>query len=287
MNGHLAIVGVGLIGGSFALALKAAGFEGEIVGAGRREEPLRKALQLGVIDRWCADPAAAAEGAGLVLLAVPMLAMPAVLQRIAPALPDAAVVTDAGSVKGSFVSAAAAALTHPERVVPGHPIAGTEHSGVEAAFATLYRGRRVILTPTEHTGAGPLALVRELWERTGAQVEVLDVREHDRLLAATSHLPHVLAFGLVDSLARQSEQERIFRYAAGGFRDFTRIASGDPVMWRDICITNREAVLEALRRFGADLERLTAMIDAGDTDAILAVFDNAKHARDAHVADLT
>ncbi len=285
MSERLAIIGVGLIGGSFALALKQAGFGGEIVGCGRREEPLRRALALGAVDRWSTDPARAVADADIVLLAVPMLAMRAVLQQLADALPHDAIVTDAGSTKGSFVQDARL-LENPGRVVPGHPIAGTEHSGIDAAFATLFVDHRVILTPTAETDPRALQRVEALWQLTGAIVETTDVDTHDRLLAATSHLPHMLAFGLVATLASMQEQDDIFRFAAGGFRDFTRIASSDPVMWRDVCIANREALLEVLTRYHGDLQALTDLIDRGDSEKILALFQRAKDARDAHVRDL-
>ncbi|MFW5970270.1 MAG: prephenate dehydrogenase, partial [Halofilum sp. (in: g-proteobacteria)] len=166
------------------------------------------------------------------------------------------------------------------RVVPGHPIAGTERSGVDAAFAELYRGRRVILTPTEETEPAAIDTVERLWSLTGAHVERLSVEAHDHLLAATSHLPHMLAFGLVDALARGEDPDAVFRYAAGGFRDFTRIASSDPVMWRDICLANRTALLEALEAYRDDLEQLTAEVRDGDGDGLLARFRRARTARD-------
>jgi prephenate dehydrogenase len=202
---RLTIIGVGLIGGSFGLALKAAGFGGEIIGCGRREQPLQRAVELGAIDHWSTDPAVAVAGTDMVLLAVPMLAMRKVLEQLAGTLPGDAIVTDAGSSKGSFVRDARV-LENPQRVVPGHPIAGTEHSGVEAAFATLFVDHRVILTPTEETDPQALQRVASLWEMTGAIVETTDVQTHDRLLAATSHLPHMLAFGLVATLAGMQEE---------------------------------------------------------------------------------
>lgn len=284
MSERLTIIGVGLIGGSFALALKAAGYPGEIVGCGRREEALRRAVDLGAIDRWSTDCAAAVAGADIVFLAVPMLAMRPLLEQLADVLPREAIVTDAGSSKGSFVRDAAV-LDNPRRVVPGHPIAGTERSGVEAAFATLFVDHRVILTPTRETGEEAVRRVTRLWEMTGAIVETTDVATHDRLLAATSHLPHLLAFGLVATLADMREQDDIFRYAAGGFRDFTRIASSDPLMWRDVCIANRDAVLEVLVRYQDDLQQLTELVRQGDGEGLLALFQRAKRARDAHLGD--
>lgn len=280
MTERVVIAGVGLIGGSFGLALRAAGFGGELVGLGRDPARLDAALECGAIDRAETETAAATAGADVILLAVPMGAMTSVLAAIAPALGAETIVTDAGSVKGSFVTDAQRILGSLARVVPGHPIAGTERSGVDAAFAELYRGRRVILTPTEETEPEATGTVERLWSLTGANVERLPVEAHDRLLAATSHLPHMLAFGLVDALARGDDPDAVFRYAAGGFRDFTRIASSDPVMWRDICLANRNALLEALEAYRDDLEQLTAEVRDGDGDGLLSRFRRAKAARD-------
>lgn len=282
--GRLCIAGVGLIGGSLALALRAAGAVGEIVGTGRRAAPLERAVALGVIDRYELEPARAAAGAEVVLLGVPLGAVRPVLAGLRPGLGPETVITDVGSAKGCVVADAAAVFGGlPARFVPGHPIAGTEKSGVEAAFATLFRGRRVILTPGETTDAAALATVRGLWTAAGADVVTMGVDAHDRMLAGTSHLPHLLAFGLVDMLARSPDREEIFQYAAGGFRDFTRIASSDPVMWRDVCLGNREALLAAFAAYREDLERLTAMVAAADGEALEAVFRNAKHTRDRHL----
>jgi len=282
MNERIAIIGVGLIGGSFALALRAAGHAGEIVGVDREPRHLAEALGRGVVDRIETDAVAGVRDADLVLAAVPMGQMRAVFEAIAPGLSPAAVVTDTGSVKGSVVADARAALGPDARFVPGHPIAGTERAGVGSAFAELFNDRRVILTPLATTAEADVEFVAGLWRRTGALVEMLAVEDHDRLLAVTSHLPHMLAFGLVDALARDDEAERLFRYAAGGFRDFTRIASSDPLMWRDICIANREALLSALDAYREDLEALTREVRDADADGLLARFDRAKNARDRY-----
>lgn len=281
MIDRLCIIGVGLIGGSLARALREAGACGEIVGCNRNPDTLDRAVELGVIDRGETDPARAVAGADMVVVAVPMGAMEGVFRHIAGALAEEAILTDAGSTKAHVVHAARVAFGEvPSRLVPGHPIAGTERSGVEAAFASLYRNRRVILTPTAETDPEALARVRWMWEQTGAEVEEMAVAHHDEVLAATSHLPHMLAYSLVDALARMDESEEIFRFAAGGFRDFTRIASSDPRMWHDICFTNRKALLAMLDRFGADLERLAGAIRAGDGDTVLDIFQRAKAARD-------
>lgn len=278
---RLCIIGVGLIGGSLARALKRAGACVEVVGCGRDEGALQRAVELGVIDRYHSDPALAVSGADVVVLAVPLGMMEPVLRRIAPALSAGAVITDVGSAKGSVVAAARAVFgTVPARFVPGHPIAGTEKSGVEASFAELFQGRRVILTPLSDTDAEAHRIVRRMWEQAGAEVVDMAVEHHDEVLAATSHLPHLLAFALVDTLARMQETAEIFRYAAGGFRDFTRIASSDPKMWRDICLANREAVVAMLDRFSDDLAGLRDAIDAKDSEAIAEVFSRAKTARD-------
>lgn len=280
---RLTIIGVGLIGGSFALALKSAGAVQNVVGSGRNIENLKKAVQLGVVDRYYTDPLSAVRGAELVMLAVPMGAMGPLMAQIRDALEPQAILTDAGSVKGSFVRDAREALTDLRRVVPGHPIAGTEHSGVEAAFANLYHGRRVILTPTDETDPDAVERVRKLWEATGAVVELLDVARHDRVLAATSHLPHLLAFGLVDALAKRESREDIFRFAAGGFRDFTRIASSNPEMWRDICLANKEALLEVMADYQQNIEVLMGLVRDGKGEGLAAVFERAKKARDQFV----
>lgn len=278
---RLCIVGVGLIGGSLARALRAAGEVGEVVGGGRGEDNLRAAVRLGVIDRYHTDLTQAVAGADVVMIAVPLGAMDAVLRVIVPHLAAEAVLTDAGSAKGSVVADVEQVYGHiPPNFVPGHPIAGTEKSGVEASFATLFQRRRVILTPLAETSATAHQLIRRMWELTGAEVVDMGVRHHDAVLAATSHLPHMLAYTLVDTLARLDDRAEIFRYAAGGFRDFTRIASSDPQMWHDICVANREQLLEMIALFNADLERLAGAIRADDRATILSTFQRAKRARD-------
>lgn len=279
---RLCIIGVGLIGGSLARALRRRAGCPEIVGAGRNAVHLQKAVDLGVIDRFDTDLGRAVADAELVMVCVPLGAMEQVFTQIRDHLAPDAVLTDAGSAKGCVVKAARQAFgAVPPFLVPGHPIAGTEQSGVEASFAELYDGRRVILTPLEESSAAATARVRELWEAAGATVSEMSVEHHDTVLAATSHLPHVLAFTLVDSLARLGDHDEIFAYAAGGFRDFTRIASSDPVMWRDICLANGEAIVAMLERFGADLEDMKSAIRAGDGETLLARFQAAKQARDA------
>lgn len=281
---QLTVIGVGLIGGSLARALRRAGFLGEVVGCGRSLGNLQRARELGVIDRYHQDPAQAVAGADLVFIAVPLGAMAATFAAIRDHLAPGAILTDGGSVKGSVVADARQVFGHlPPRFVPGHPIAGTEQSGVEASFAELYRNRRVILTPLPETDPVATAQVQAMWEACGAEVTQMAVDHHDEVLAATSHLPHLLAYGLVDSLARLRENDEIFRYAAGGFRDFTRIASSHPIMWRDICLANREALGQMLARFQRELAELAADVEGGDGEALLAVFERAKAARDRYV----
>ncbi len=278
---RLCVIGVGLIGGSLARALRERGEVAEVVGAGRHEENLRAAVRLGVVDRYDTDPVRAVIGADMVVVAVPLGAIEAVLRAIVPRLSPDAVVTDVGSAKGSVVADVERVYGQiPPNFVPGHPIAGTEKSGVEASFSTLFQRRRVILTPLAETAAFAHQLVKRMWEITGAEVVDMGVRHHDAVLAATSHLPHMLAYTLVDTLARLDDRAEIFRYAAGGFRDFTRIASSDPTMWHDICAANREQLLEMIALFGADLKRLAEAIRNDDRDAVLAIFQRAKRARD-------
>ena len=281
---RLSIIGVGLIGGSLARALRAAGQVGEIVGCGRSAANLEKAVELGVIDRFSHDPTEAVAGADLVFLAVPLGVMRSTMEAMRSGLDDKAVITDGGSVKGSVVADAAAVFGRvPPGLVPGHPIAGTERSGVDASFPELYQNRRVILTPLPDTAPAAVERVTAMWQTCGARVTEMEVGHHDEVLAATSHLPHMLAFGLVDALARRSDNDEIFRYAAGGFRDYTRIASSNPVMWRDICIANSEALGEMLRGFGAEMQDLGETIERGDGDHLLEIFERAKAARDRYV----
>jgi prephenate dehydrogenase len=278
---RLCIIGVGLIGGSLARALRAAGACREVVGAGRSAANLQTAVELGVIDRFDTDLGQAVNGADMVVVCVPLGAMEAVFNAIKTRLDARAVLTDAGSAKGSVIDAAQRAFgSVPDFFVPGHPIAGTEQSGVEASLPELYQERRVILTPLPHTRAAATARVRAMWEAAGAQVVSMEPVHHDAVLAATSHLPHLLAYSLVDTLARLDEHNEVFDYAAGGFRDFTRIASSDPVMWRDICIANGDAILLMVERFIDDLQTLGEAIRNHDGQQLLEVFTAAKAARD-------
>jgi len=281
---RLCIIGVGLIGGSLARALRVAGYCKEVVGGGRDPGHLQQAVDLGVIDRFDTDLAAAVAGADMVLVAVPLGAMQTVFRKIRDHLDDNAVLTDAGSAKGSVIEAAQRAFgSVPGWFVPGHPIAGTENSGVAASLPDLFHHRRVILTPLEHTAATAVERVRRMWEAAGAQVTEMDSTHHDTVLAATSHLPHVLAFTLVDSLAKLSDREELFAYAAGGFRDFTRIASSDPVMWRDICLANGDAIQLLIDRFIEDLRSLSRCVHEHDGERLLELFESAKQVRNTFI----
>lgn len=283
---QLTVIGVGLIGGSLARALRAAGVVKTIVGSGRGEANLARAQELGVIDRYDLDLAAAVAEAEVVVVGVPLGAMRSVFEAMAPALRQDAIVTDVGSAKAGVVEDARAVFGDWPNFVPGHPIAGTERSGVEASFAELFQRRRVILTPLPETSVAAVELISRLWQAAGAEVSEMSVAHHDEILAATSHLPHLLAYGLVDTLSRWDDSREIFRFAAGGFRDFTRIASSDPIMWRDICVANREALSAALDRYTADLAHLAALVRAGDGPALEELFRHAKQARDRFVAML-
>lgn len=279
----LCIIGVGLIGGSLARALRKAGVCGRITGCSRRRENLEKARALGVIDEFETDVAKAVSGADMIVVTVPLFAMEPLFRAMAGNIAPEAVITDGGSAKQSVLAAARAAFGEiPKNLVPAHPIAGTEQSGVEASFDTLFQGRRVILTPVAETDPGACHRVRAMWEATGAEVTEMDARHHDEVLAATSHLPHVLAYTLVDMLGEMSAKTEIFRYAAGGFRDFTRIASSDPRMWHDICLANADAIIPMLEGFQGQLQSVIDSLRDKDGESIEALFARAKRYRDAN-----
>ncbi|WP_319239796.1 prephenate dehydrogenase/arogenate dehydrogenase family protein [uncultured Propionivibrio sp.] len=280
--GKLVIFGVGLIGGSFSLALKAVGQVGEVVGFGRSLGSLSQAIDLGIIDRVGANPGAEVAEADIVLIATPVAQMPDIMAKIAPYLGQETLVTDGGSTKSDVVAAARAHLgDRIDRFVPGHPIAGAENSGPTAASATLYRDKKVVLTPLPENSMLDVARLRSAWEWCGAQVHQLTPGEHDRVFAAVSHLPHLLSFALVHDLARRENGEQFFNFAASGFRDFTRIAASHPEMWRDICLANRVALLDELDRYQAQLGELRAALDQGDGAALEEVFAVARAARRA------
>ena len=286
MIDKLTIIGVGLIGSSLSLALKQAGAVGQVTGFGRNQQNLARGVELGVLDNFADSIEASVSDADIIVVAVPLGAMRQVFTALKPAIKQGAIITDVGSAKGSVVTAARAELgaLFP-RFVPGHPIAGTEKSGVEAGFASLYQKRRVIMTPLPQTDQDAISVIDEMWRHCGSIIEYLSVEHHDKVLAATSHLPHMLAYALVHQLSNLNDHEEIFRYASGGFRDFTRIASSDPVMWRDVCISNGDALVNLIEQYQQELDRVKAAINAEDADELLRLFGRAKSERDSLIGN--
>ena len=282
MINRLAIIGMGLIGGSLSLALKQAGRVKHVVGFSRQASTRSEALSLGIIDSAECNIADAIKNAEIVVLAVPVGAIADTLISIAPYVTDNMIITDVGSVKAQVVDSAKLALGDKFRqFVPGHPIAGTEKSGPAAAFAELYQEHRVVLTPTKQTDEEAVKKVCNMWIAAGSEVSIMTAEHHDDVLAATSHLPHLLAFNLVDMLAEEdADVAEVLRYAAGGFRDFSRIASSDPEMWRDISLTNSTAILSLLNKYQHQMSLLHQAIEQQDGDYLIAVFERAKQARD-------
>ncbi|WP_342630592.1 bifunctional prephenate dehydrogenase/3-phosphoshikimate 1-carboxyvinyltransferase [Marinobacter alkaliphilus] len=278
---RVAVIGLGLIGGSLASAIRSHNLARVVVGFDQKPEDAALGVDLGVIDQAATTLEQAVRGSDLVVLAVPVRATRVVLEQIRPWLASDAVLTDVGSTKSSFVADVKAVFGNlSPRVIPGHPIAGSEKSGIRAANPDLFANHKVILTPADDADAAALSGLTALWEGTGATVLTMSVAYHDEVLAATSHLPHLIAFSLVDTLAGEDENMDIFRYAAGGFRDFTRIAASDPVMWHDIFLSNRDAVLRVIDHFTQDLDQLRAAIANGDGATLLRVFSRAKAARE-------
>jgi prephenate dehydrogenase len=285
--GKLVVIGVGLIGGSFALAMRRCGVTATVLGVGRDRGNLDTALRLGLVDRALAidDPwTSELRDADLVFLATPVGAMAALFETIAPHVGPRTVVTDAGSTKQDVIAAARAGLGAAfPRFVPGHPIAGTEHSGAAAAFEALFRERQVILTPLPETEPGACQRVSDCWRSCGASVRRLDAARHDAILSAVSHLPHVIAFALMSELASRPDAEAHFELAGTGLRDLTRLASSHAGLWRDVCLANRDALRRDLARYRAELDRIDALLERRDGDALLALFTRARSARDAWV----
>jgi prephenate dehydrogenase len=284
MFGKVVIVGVGLIGGSFALGLKAAQAAERIVGLGRSPEALARAKELGLIDESCASPEDAMRGADLVLIAAPVAQTGPILASLLPWLEPHTIVTDAGSTKSDVVAAARATL-HQRigQFVPGHPIAGRESNGPDAAIADLYRGKKAVLTPLPENAPASVEKVASAWRLCGAIIHVLTAGEHDKVFAAVSHLPHLLAYALVDDIANKPHADLLFQYAASGFRDFTRIAGSSPEMWRDISLANRDALLGELDAYLAQLNHLRARLALADGAGLEAVYANAQRARCAWI----
>lgn len=276
----LVVIGVGLIGGSFAMALKRAKAVKRVVGVGRTRKNLNAALRLGIVDEIATDAAAAVQDADFVFLGTPVGQMAEVMTRIAPHLAADALITDGGSTKQDVIAYARRFLgDHFDRFVPSHPIAGTEESGAAAAFADLYAGKNVVLTPQAETGRAALRRVRETWRACGAKLVHMDAAEHDLVFAAVSHLPHVVAFALVGMLARRPDAAKLLHYAGGGLRDTVRIAGSSPEMWRDICVANREPLATLLDDYLEELEAARAAIAAGDGEALYSLFAGAREAR--------
>jgi prephenate dehydrogenase len=274
---RVAVIGVGLIGGSFALALKAAKLCGHVAGIGRGSANLETARARGIIDSIGGDAA----DADLILVATPVAQFPAVLGTLAPRLKPSAIVTDAGSTKRDVVAAARSALgAKISQFVPAHPIAGAEKSGAAAATAGLFKGKRVVLAPLQENPAASVAAVEAAWAACGARVSRMSAEEHDAVFAAVSHLPHLLAYALVHEFAGRGNSAQLFGYAAGGFRDFTRIASSHPEMWRDICVANRGPLLAELDRYAEKLRMLRPLLERGDGAALEALFAEARAARE-------
>lgn len=276
----IVIFGVGLIGGSFALALRKVGAVEQIVGVGRTQASLLRARELGIIDIISTSIEESLKDADLVLLSVPVAQTEATLAAIKPYLQKQTVITDAGSIKGEVVLAARRALGEKiGQFVPGHPIAGLESTGPDAAIASLYVGKKVVLTPLPENSAEQVALVTQAWQQCGAVIHQLTAENHDAVFAAVSHLPHLLAYALVDDIANKPHADLLFQYAASGFRDFTRIAGSSPEMWRDISLTNQTAILTELDAYIAQLSRFRGELAGGDGDAMYAMFSNAQRAR--------
>ena len=278
---RVALIGLGLIAGSMAHAMRRAGLAGEIVGTARSPETRAIAAEIGLCDRIVESGAEAVQGADLVVLCVPPGAMGAVAAEIAPHLAQGATVTDVGSVKRDVITQVGPHLPAHVHFVPGHPLAGTEHSGPRAGFAELFDNRYVLLTPEPGTDAAATAKLRALWEGCGARVEEMDADHHDLVLAVTSHTPHLIAYtmvGVADDLRRVTDSE-VIKYSAAGFRDFTRIAASDPTMWRDVFLTNKEATLEILGRFTEELFALQRAIRRGDGDHLHAYFTRTRAIR--------
>ncbi|OQW40429.1 MAG: prephenate dehydrogenase [Proteobacteria bacterium SG_bin4] len=283
MLNKLVIIGVGLIGGSFAAALRKAGLVKQITGIGRSPANMQRAVELGVIDEIASDTAAALHNADLIFLAMPVGQTAAIMEHIAPYLHANTLITDAGSTKQDVVTAARHCLPLQNRhhFVPGHPIAGAEQSGVQAAQADLYANKHVILTPLPETSTEAVERVRQLWLACGANVSLMPADEHDRVLAATSHLPHLLAFTLMNHLNHSTDHpENLLRFAGSGFRDFTRIASSSPEMWRDICLANCEALLNQIDAYQGELDHLKELLKKQDSESLLQSFSNARRLRE-------
>ncbi|WP_431856092.1 prephenate/arogenate dehydrogenase family protein [Azospirillum sp.] len=278
---RVAIIGIGLIGSSLARAIREYGLARSVVGSDRSEAVCAKALELGFLDAATPDLGEMVGAADLVVLCVPVGACAEVAERMAPHLKPGAIVSDVGSVKMAVLRDVSPHLPEGVHIVPGHPVAGTEHSGPEAGFATLFQGRWCILTPPPGASEAAVDKVAELWRRCGSRLEIMEPAHHDRVLAITSHLPHLIAYTIVGTASDLEEDTKseVIKFSAGGFRDFTRIAASDPVMWRDVFLNNREAVLEILQRFTEDLTALQRAIRWGEGDTLQETFTKTRAIR--------
>ncbi len=278
---RVAVIGVGLIGGSFSLAIKEKKLCGHVVGTGRSAANLKLALERGAIDSIAPDPAAAVRDADLVLVSTPVAQIEKIFLAINSTIKPDTIITDAGSTKRDVVAAARAALGGKiAQFIPAHPIAGAEHSGAAAANPELFRGRRVVLAPLVENSEQDIETVSGLWTATGARVSRMTPEEHDQVFAAVSHLPHLLAYALVNDVSKRPNSAQLFGYAAGGFRDFTRIASSHPEMWRDICVANRDHLLHELHLYERKLKAIGEMLETGDAPALEKLFAEARAARE-------
>jgi len=285
---QLTIIGVGLIGGSFAKALKKANMVKHVVGYGRQEDNLKTALDSGIIDEYSLNLQYAVNNADVIFIATPVSTFFDIFTQLKGHIKDSAIITDGGSTKLNVINMAKQVFGQvPNNYVPGHPIAGTENSGASAAFAELFENHKVILTPllssdnNLNTDPGALSIISNLWEATGAEIICMDAEHHDLVLGATSHLPHIIAFSLVNTLATLNERKEIFEYAAGGFKDFTRIASSNPKMWQDICMANKDVLLSHLNHFQEDLSDVISALENDDTNYLNHIFSRAKSTRDS------
>jgi len=279
---RICVIGVGLIGGSIARAARRQGLCGSIVGYGRKldEQNLQMAKRLGVIDDYKLELAEAVQGADCVVIATPVASIESIFTQLKPLWSGSTIYTDVGSTKGSVIAGAERVFGDiPDNLVPAHPIAGAENSGVTASVDDLFVNKRLIITPVGNTNPKAVQKIQGFWERLGSVVSVMDVRHHDGVLAATSHLPHILAFALVDMLGHKNEQSEIFQYAAGGFKDFTRIASSDPTMWKDICAANKDEIIPLIEQLKGELDKIQHLLESNDTQQLFETFTYAKNAR--------
>jgi prephenate dehydrogenase len=277
---RVTVVGVGLIGGSLAMVMKENGLASHIVGVGRGIENLKDAERLGIIDEYTTNVTAGVQGSSLVVLATPVCSIPKIVRDIANHVDRGTIITDVGSVKGALVKSLEGVLPSDIHFIAGHPIAGTENSGAKAAFSSLFQEMRCILTPTEKTHSEALEKMRYLWEQAGSEVIIMSPEEHDTILAAVSHLPHFVAYTLVNSLLAMNDYRNVLKYCAGGFKDFTRIASSSPEMWRDIFLLNKDKILETITQFQETLEKLKDLIEKEDGQGMLEELKKAKNVRE-------